>query len=210
MTRERRFGRPGRAATVVSAGALVLLVGGAPPAHAAAPPRPCPKVVDPASALKHLQCQLERIRKQFTPKPKPQPQPKKTVKKGKKAPPTPKSAQPAKRAKTTKPSGEAAAPSGLVTAPRAYTGMGGPAAYRQNAPAALPAYLPAPEIAARPGPAGQTVVLTGTRLIAPVAASGPQQDTRVLWAALAAGTAGAVGAMNLSVMSRSIRRRRTG
>jgi NADPH-dependent curcumin reductase CurA len=46
-----------------------------------------------------------------------------------------------------------------------------------------------------------------TRLISPVAASGPDNGQMMLVAA-AAGAAGAVGALNMSVAGRALRRRR--
>lgn len=207
--RFRRLGKTGKATVAVSAGALVLVMGGAPPAHAAtaAAGKPCPKIVDPQSAVKHIQCQLDKIRKKLTPKPDPKPAqpPKKKAKitkPAKKKPSTP--------TKTTKnrPKTTVQVPSGSAEVPRVYSAPG-LKPYEQTVQPGLSGYLPAPEVAAQPVVSGQSGAFTGTRLIAPVAATERQggRDEMVLWTALAAGAAGAVGAMQISIVGRSLRRR---
>lgn len=211
----QRLRRVGTASAAVSAGALVLFLS-APAAGAA---EVCKKGVDPETTIENWKCNLGNIREALTPKtPTPTPTPKPTQTKA--APPktTPSKSSgtrtsKAPAAKTRKPS---SAPSGggAAVPPATMTDstVSRPLAQKppSNAPG-LPGVLPTPEIAADPNayqnpPAG-TVAMPQTRLISPVAAS--QQDNgQLLLVAAAAGAAGAAGALNLSVATRTFRRRR--
>ncbi|NDU75876.1 hypothetical protein GWI34_25090 [Actinomadura sp. DSM 109109] len=205
--------RLGTASAAVSAGALVLVLS-APAAGAA---ETCKKGVDPESTVENWKCNLGNLREALTPKtPTPTPAPSRTVK------PVPektskKTREPAKapakaprQARSAPGGGRAAGSSG----PAPMTGPGGLRPYSGQAPAtgsALPGVLPTPEIAADPNAyrnaAGGTAAMPQTRLISPVAASG-RDDGQMLLVAAAAGAAGAVGALNISVAGRALRRRR--
>lgn len=209
----QRLRRLGSASAAVSAGVLVLVLA-APAAEAA---ETCRKGVDPGSTVENWKCNLGNLRDALTPKspaPAPKPTPRKTSEhKTKKTTQRPVRA-PAKAPRT--PSGlpggvRGAAPSG----PAPMTGGDGLRPYSGAAPAGapgLPGVLPTPEIAAGPNAyqnsPGGTAALPQTHLISPVAGSG-EDNRQMLLVAAAAGAAGAVGALNLSVAGRALRRRRT-
>lgn len=204
----QRLRRLGTASAAVSAGALVLLL--ATPAEAAAP-ETCKKGVDPESTIENWKCNLGNLREALTPKspaPAPKPTPSKTVK------PAPEKTSVKKpgRAPAKAPREPAPAPGGGGDAPSAMTGAGGLRPYSGQPPTSgLPGVLPTPEIAADPNAyryaSTGTAAMPQTRLISPVAASG-RDDGQMLLVAAAAGAAGAVGALNLSVAGRALRRRR--
>ncbi len=102
---------------------------------------------------------------------------------------------------------------GAPSGPAPMTDAKGLKPYSGEAPSAgLPGVLPTPEIAADPNayrnPSGGTAAMPQTRLISPVAANGREGNGQLLLVAAAAGAAGAVGALNLSVAYRALRRRR--
>ncbi|TDC89040.1 hypothetical protein [Actinomadura sp. 7K507] len=211
----QRVRRVGTASAVVSAGALVLLL--AAPASQAAAAEVCKKGVDPETTIENWKCNLGNMREALTPKtptPTPKPTQSKTTKKtttGKKP------ANKTPKAPARKPRKPASAPSGggAPAPPATMTGSRIPQPYSEDAPPAtsgLPGVLPTPEIAADPNayqnPHADTVAMPQTRLISPVAAS-QQDDGQMLLVAAAAATAGAVGALNISVVGRALRRRRT-
>ncbi|MFA1547214.1 hypothetical protein [Actinomadura chokoriensis] len=202
--------RLGSASAAVSVGALVLVL--AAPAAGAA--ETCKEGVDPESTIENWKCNLGNLREALTPKsptPTPTPTPKRTGQNDTK--------------KTTKPSAggsPAKAPSRPATSPSGGQGAGaGPSTMTGGeglkpfsggaAAAGLPGILPTPEIAADPNAyrnaSGGTAAMPQTRLISPVAASGAGND-QMLVVAAAAGAAGAVGALNVSVAGRALRRRR--
>ncbi|MEU9842072.1 hypothetical protein AB0C69_22910 [Actinomadura sp. NPDC048032] len=205
----QRLRRLGTASAAVSAGALVLVLA-APAAEAAA--ETCKKGVDPESTVENWKCNLGNLREALTPKtPAPTPAPTKSLK------PVPekttkKTRTPAK-APAKAPRKAPSAPSGgrgAVPGPAPMTGPGGLKPYSGQAPATaagLPGVLPTPEIAADPYAAGGTAAMPQTRLISPVAATG-QDNGQMMLIAAAAGAAGAVGALNVSVAGRALRRRR--
>jgi hypothetical protein len=208
----QRLRRLGTASAAVSAGALVVVLA-APAAEA----ETCKKGVDPQSTIENWKCNLGNLREGLTPKPAPTPAPTppKTAKpvpeKSTKKTRTPAKA-PAKapRKPPSAPSGGQAAGSG----PAPMTGPGGLKPYKGRAPVTapgLPGVLPTPEIAADPNAyanaSGATAAMPQTRLISPVAASG-QDNGQLLLVAAAAGAAGAVGALHISVAGRALRRRR--
>ena len=179
----------------------------------------CKKCVDPQTTVENWKCNLGNLREALTPEtPTPSPTPKptptktaqKTTKKTTTSTPSKKAAK-APRRPSAPPAGAGRAPSG----PAPMTDAGGLKPYAGQAPAAaagLPGVLPTPEIAADPNAyrdaAGGTAAMPQTRLISPVAASG-QDNGQLLLVAAAAGAAGAVGALNISVAGRAVRRRRT-
>ncbi|TDD59681.1 hypothetical protein [Actinomadura rubrisoli] len=208
----QRLRRLGSASAAVSAGALVLVLG-APSADAAASGRPCKKGTDPASTIENWKCNLGNLRDAInppkSPAPKPAPKPAKHTKK----------TSPKKNAgggKSTSPSRGSRAPSGTPGggggsggAPATMTGAGGLQPYKGTAPSGLPGVLPSPEVAADPNgylPQSGTAPVPQTRLISPVAAS-QHQGGQTAWVAAAAGAAGAVAALNISVVGRGLRRR---
>jgi hypothetical protein len=203
----QRLRRLGTASAAVSAGALVLVLA-APAAGAAA--ETCKKGVDPESTIENWKCNLGNMREALTPKsPTPTPTASKTAK------PTASRTSVRKpgKAPAKAPRKPSSAPSG-GDAPTTMTGAGGLKPYSGQAPATtsgLPGVLPTPEIAADPNayryPAAGTAAMPQTRLISPAAASG-RDDSQMLLVAAAAGAAGAVGALNVSVAGRALRRRR--
>ncbi|MEU5995747.1 hypothetical protein ABZ806_42795 [Spirillospora sp. NPDC047418] len=213
----QRVRRLGTASAAVSAGALVLVLA-APPAEAAA--EECKKGVDPQTTIENWKCNLGNLREALTPKtptpaptPTPKPTPKKTAakttKKTTKSTPGKKAAKAPRRPQVPA-AGTGRAPSG----PAPMTDAGGLKPYAGQAPSAatgLPGVLPTPEIAADPSAyrdaAGGTAAMPQTRLISPVAASG-RDNGQLLLVAAAAGAAGAVGALNISVAGRAVRRRK--
>ncbi|WP_433338394.1 hypothetical protein [Spirillospora sp. CA-294931] len=220
MPSNRHLMRLGTASTAVSAGALALVFLGAPAANAqaAAAPKPCKKGTDPASTIDNWKCQFDNWRESLNPK-KPA-----TQKPPAKKPPAKNTgggeAKPAKPAKGKVPSGKSGGSAPRVSVPSGslapQTAPEGLRPYTPDTGAAprLPGVLPTPEIAADPSaylpPAGDgTGVRPQTRIMSPVAASEPSGgQTTTLWVAAAAGAAGAVGALNLSVAGRSLRRSR--
>jgi len=201
--------RLGSASAAVSAGALVLVLA-APAANAA---ETCKKGVDPESTIENWKCNLGNLREALTPEsptPTPTPTPKKTTQNT-----TKKTTRNTPTAPAKAPRRPASAPSGgQGPGPSAMTGGAGLKPYTGGAPSAasgLPGVLPTPEIAADPNAyrnaSGGTAAMPQTRLISPVAASGTGDDQMLLVAA-AAGAAGAVGALNISVAGRAMRRRR--
>ncbi|TDD65119.1 hypothetical protein E1293_40655 [Actinomadura darangshiensis] len=206
----QRLRRLGTASAAVSAGALVLVLA-APAAEAAA--ETCKKGVDPETTVENWKCNLGNLREALTPKsPTPAPTESKTAKPAPEKPAKKKPAAkaPAKSARKPAPSGGQAVPSG----PSTMTDAQGLRPYSGQAPpstSGLPGVLPTPEIAAQPNAyrygTGGTAAMPQTRLISPVAATG-RDDGRLLLVAAAAGAAGAVGALNISVAGRALRRRR--
>ncbi|SFO80026.1 MULTISPECIES: hypothetical protein [Actinomadura] len=207
----QRLRRLGTASAAVSAGALVLLL--AAPAEAAAA-ETCKKGVDPETTIENWKCNLGNLREALTPKspaPTPKPTPSKTVR------PAPEKTSVKKpgRAPAKAPRKPSSKPGGAGgDAPAPMTGAGGLKPYSGQAPSAAsgqPGVLPTPEIAANPNAyryaSTGTAAVPQTRLISPVAASGAD-DGRMLLVAAAAGAAGAVGALNVSVAGRALRRRR--
>ncbi|MFD0690401.1 hypothetical protein [Actinomadura fibrosa] len=203
--------RLGSASAAVSAGALVLLLA-APAADAAASERPCAKGTDPASTIENWKCNLGNLREALTPK---TPTPSPSTKPTKQTKAAPKKSSPSKAAKApAKTSAGSRAPSGTPSgggaggAPSTMTGGQGLKPYKGTSPSGLTGVLPTPEIATDPN--GYLAAGTPqTRLISPVAAS-QRQDDQMAWVAAAAGAAGAVAALNLSVAGRSLRRRAGG
>lgn len=212
MPQQRRFRRLGKATTAISAGALVLVITAPAPAmasaRAAAASAPCPKGHDPASTIENWKCQLGKLReKMFPAKPTKPTKPAKPAKPTKTAKPKPEKKKP----RATTPPNLTPQPvggGGGSGGPTAYTRPDGLHPYTPGTSPNLPGILPSPQVAADLG--AQQGGLTDTRLIAPVAASERQGADQMLWVALAAGTAGAVGAMNISVISRRVRRRPQG
>ncbi|MEO3824510.1 hypothetical protein [Actinomadura sp. B10D3] len=206
----QRLRRLGTASAAVSAGALVLLL--STPAEAAAA-ETCKKGVDPESTIENWKCNLGNLREALTPKsptPTPKPTPSKTVR------PAPEKTSVKKpgKAPAKAPRKPSPKPRGGGDAPVPMTGAEGLRPYSGQAPPAqsgLPGVLPTPEIAANPNAyryaSTGTAAVPQTRLISPVAASGAD-DGRMLLVAAAAGAAGAVGALNVSVAGRALRRRR--
>ncbi|MFC0041062.1 hypothetical protein [Actinomadura rayongensis] len=200
MPQRPRFRRLGSAAAI-SAGAAALVLAGAPAASAqtAAAPRRCVKGTDPASTLENWKCQWEKWRdglpKPTAPKPSKKPARKPAAKKPvAKHKPKPKAAP--------KPKPKKAPSGGGVTA------LSDPVPYGTDAPVTTP---PVPQVANRPTDAvttsAGTAVAPQTRLVSPVAAAEPQEG-RMLWVAAAAGAAGAVGTLQLTVAGRAVSRRR--
>ncbi|QKG19449.1 hypothetical protein [Actinomadura verrucosospora] len=206
----QRLRRLGTASAAVSAGALVLLLA-APASEAAADT--CKKGTDPASTIENWKCNLGNLRKSLTPTPTPTPKPTPTEQTRK--PAAPKAPAPKKTKAPARGSGGSGGagslPSGAGGGPTAMTGGAGLKPYDGKAPApssGLPGVLPTPEIAADPNayrtlPGAATV--PQTRLISPVASS-RHESGQMLWVAAAAGAAGAVAALNISVAGRSLRR----
>ncbi|XVQ07783.1 hypothetical protein ACQP1W_35110 [Spirillospora sp. CA-255316] len=209
---QRRPDRPRRllAASVVSTGAMALVVLTAPQAAAAGAPKPCPKGTDPASTIDNWKCQLDNIReglqpKQPDPTPSPAPSPTKSRKPPQKKPGTAKPEAPGRGSGSSggHGAGRQAAPP-APPGPVPHTGESRP--FTTGDAPEIPGMLPAPQVAT--GPQGDAGPATPTRLTTPVAASERQSDPTTLWVAAAAGAAGAVGALNLSVLGRTLRRAR--
>ncbi|GGT79705.1 hypothetical protein GCM10010177_43170 [Actinomadura citrea] len=204
----QRLRRLGTASAAVSAGALVLVLA-APAAEAAA--ETCKKGVDPESTVENWKCNLGNLREAITPKsPTPAPPPKTVKPVPEKS--TKKTRTPAKAPAKAPRKAPSAPGGGRATAggPAPMTGPGGLKPYSGQTPATaagLPGVLPTPEIAADPNAPGGTAAMPQTRLISPVAASG-QDNGQMMLVAAAAGAAGAVGALNMSVAGRALRRRR--
>lgn len=209
----QRLRRLGTTSAAVSAGALVLVLA-APAAEASA--ETCRKGVDPESTVENWKCNLGNLREALTPKtPAPTPAPTRTVKTAPEKT-TKKTRTPAK-APAKAPRRTSSAPSGgraAAPGPAPMTGPGGLRPYSGQTPATaagLPGVLPTPEIAADPNAyrnaSGGTAAMPQTRLISPVAATG-QDNGQMMLVAAAAGAAGAVGALNISVAGRALRRRR--
>ncbi|MGI5169434.1 hypothetical protein ACQEU3_34305 [Spirillospora sp. CA-253888] len=221
MPQQRRFRRLGSASTAVSAGALVLVFLGAPAAYAqsAAAPQKCKKGVDPATTIDNWKCQLGNWRDSLTPKPTPTPKPTKPTPKPSKKPPLDKGSGGKERKSGGGKKGGGApsvsAPTGSLPSGGGATTMNRPEGLQPYAPnggqngANLPGLLPTPQVAADPSayqaPAGTA---PQTRLISPVAATEHDQN-QILWVAAASGAAGAVLALNLSVLGRRMRRVRS-
>jgi hypothetical protein len=203
----QRLRRLGTASAAVSAGALVLVLA-APAGEAAADT--CKKGTDPASTIDNWKCNLGNLRKALTPTPTPTPKPTPTEQTKKPAvPKAPKKTKAPPRAGGSGPG----VPSGggAGSGPSAMTGGEGLKPYDDKAPlpaSGLPGVLPTPEIAADPNAyrgAPGTATVPQTRLISPVASS-EHDGGQMLWVAAAAGAAGAVAALNISVAGRSLRR----
>ncbi|MWA00448.1 hypothetical protein F8568_008680 [Actinomadura sp. LD22] len=210
----QRLRRLGTASAAVSAGALVLVLA-APAGEAAA--ETCKKGTDPASTIENWKCNLGNLRKALTPTPTPTPKPTPTEQTKKPAAPkAPKKTKAPARSGRSSGSGgsggSGSAPSGGAGGgASAMTGGEGLKPYDGKAPlpsSGLPGVLPTPEIAADPNAyraAPGTAAMPQTRLISPVASSERDGD-QMLWVAAAAGAAGAVAALNISVAGRSLRR----
>jgi hypothetical protein len=209
----QRLRRLGSASAAVSAGALVLLL--AAPAGEAAAAETCKKGTDPASTIENWKCNLGNLRKALTPTPTPTPTPSAKPSTPAKKPSAPKSTAPKKTKAPARGSGGGhSAPPVQGTsggAPTTMTGGAGLKPYDGKAPsigADLPGVLPTPEIAADPNAyrtAAGTAAVPQTRLISAVASS-DDGDGQMLWVAAAAGVAGAVAALNISVAGRTLRR----
>ncbi|WP_192809339.1 hypothetical protein [Actinomadura montaniterrae] len=204
----QRLRRLGTASAAVSAGALVLVLA-APAGEAAADT--CKKGTDPASTIENWKCNLGNLRKALTPTPTPTPKP--TPTEQTKKPAVPKAPAPKKTKAPARSGGSGSVPSGggAGSGPSAMTGGSGLKPYDDKAPlpsSGLPGVLPTPEIAADPNAyraAPGSAAMPQTRLISPVASSEHESD-QMLWVAAAAGAAGAVAALNISVAGRSLRR----
>ncbi|MFF0517274.1 hypothetical protein ACFYTC_01095 [Actinomadura nitritigenes] len=206
----QRLRRLGTASAAVSAGALVLVLA-APASEAAADT--CKKGTDPASTIENWKCNLGNLRKALTPTPTPTPTPKPTPTEQTKKPAVPKA--PKRTKAPARSGGTGSAPSGgggaAGSGPAPMTGGEGLKPYDDKAPlpaAGLPGVLPTPEIAADPNAyraAPGSATMPQTRLISPVASTEHESD-QMLWVAAAAGVAGAVAALNISVAGRSLRR----
>ena len=215
----QRLRRVGTASAAASAGALVLVL--AAPAQTAAAAEECKKGVDPETTIENWKCNLRNLQEALTPKsPTPTPTPKPTQSKAPQkttAPskPSKKSSSKTGKVQAKKPRRVAARPSGgqAPPPPSTMTAPGTVRTYSRPVPSAtpdLPGVLPTPEIAADPGAYHQvnTVAMPQTRLISP-AATAQDNSGQLLLVAAAAGVAGAVGALNLRVAARALRRRRT-
>jgi hypothetical protein len=213
MAQERRFQRTGvrwtgRTVTIMSAGTFVLLFAGVPAHAGATAAKPCPPPKNPAEAPAYWQCLWDNVQDGINPQPDPQKPDKPPAK------PKPNKPAPDKPAKPDK-SGNGSAPGrtrtpgapsgGSAGGATAYTRPDGLRPYNSEAAARLPGLLPAPQVAPN-AQATPTMGLGETRLITPVAAH-EQQGDQMLWVAVASGAAGAVGAMNVSVTARRMRRR---
>ncbi len=197
---QRRFRRLGATSAVISVSACVLLIGGAPSADAATT---CTPGHDAATAIKYLQCLSKQwqdgINKLLHPKPTASPSTKKTTGAKKTRNPTAKRTHPA----TGKPAApKVAAP---VAGPQGLSLQKVPANTVPQMPLVEP---PLPQVA---GTAAQVTGARGveTHLLAPVAAtqSTPPQVGVPVVATTAAGLAGLVGALNLSIATRRLRKR---
>ncbi|MBA9006071.1 hypothetical protein [Thermomonospora cellulosilytica] len=207
--RLRRTGRRiGRVATVMSAGTFAVAVGAAPALAA----EPCPPGTDLESTLKNWECQWNNLWKPPVTASPSAPAPAKPA-----APKPTTSTKPRQTGqKTTRPENR---PAQRRTRPPGRVSAGGSAAdvptvngdlrsYESQDVPEFPGTLPAPQVApGGPAPSGRT--LERTR-IAPMAAAGPRQGDQMMWVAIASGAAGVVGALHLSVLSRSLRRRAAG
>ncbi|REF01020.1 hypothetical protein [Thermomonospora umbrina] len=204
QTGVRRIGKQtGRASTVVSAGAVALvLMGGPASAATAASSRPCPLPTSPADTLRYLRCKLGNLGDRDRPRADPKPRTK----------PKPRAASPAKPrssnvGKPRKPRDDA--PGKRPKKPRRGPADAGLRPYNPAPVGEVPVFngaLPAPQVVhGAQVPIGGPM-LGDTRLITPVAAREPEQD-HTAWVAFAAGAAGVVGAMNIGVLARRARRR---
>ncbi|MFC4049604.1 hypothetical protein ACFOY4_07920 [Actinomadura syzygii] len=202
----QRLVRLGSASAAVSAGAIVLVISAGPADAAAA--EICKKGTDPASTIENWKCNLGNLREAILPKSPAAPTP---------APTKPAGPAPQKTSKTTphklpaRTPPRRAAPRG-APAPSTMTDARGLRPYGGAAPPSRslvppgvpPGVLPSPEVA--DPDVYQTSGTPRTRLISPVAAT--EGDTaRTPWVAAAAGAAGAVAALHLSVAGRTLRRR---
>lgn len=201
MPEQRRFRRLGATSAAISIGAFALLIGAAPPADAATT---CTPGHDAASTIKYLQCLSKQvqdgIKKLLHPSATPttKPSTKKIIKTGSTATKKPRPA--AKKNTPVK------VPVPTVAGPQGLSAQKVPAA---GTAGRLPQVTPdLPQVA------GTTAQVTGARsvethLIAPVAVTrdAPPQIGRPVIAATAAGVAGLVGALNLTVAVRRLRRR---
>lgn len=214
MSQRTRLRRIGTVATAVSAGALAMAIGAAPALAA----EPCPPGTDLESTLKNWECQWNNF---WNPRPTaspsaPSPAPTKTKTTTPKPKTSTKPAQAGSGKKTARPQHK---PTRRRTQPPTRVSVGGPAAHvptvngdlRSYASRDIPklsAALPAPQVAPdSPPPSART--LEQTR-IAPLASAGPRRGDQMMWVAIASGAAGAVGALHLSVLSHSLRRRAIG
>ncbi|TNY37423.1 hypothetical protein [Thermomonospora catenispora] len=215
MSQRTRLRRIGTVATAMSAGVMAMAIGAAPALAA----DPCPPGTDLESTLKNWECQWNNF---WNPRPT--------------ASPSAPSPAPAKTTTTAPKSSASTGPrtsgSGEKTTTRSQrkgarkpfrapsrTSVGGLAtdiptvngdlrSYEAPKAPKLSSALPAPQVAPdAPPPVDRT--LEQTR-IAPLAAAGPRQGDRMTWVAIASGAAGMVGALHLSVLSRSLRRRALG
>lgn len=199
MLDQRRFRRLG-VTSAVTVGAFAFLLGGAGPADAATH---CAKGHDPKSTIASIACQLREaannLQKQID-KLKRQNQPQTP-------PPQVKPPTPNPTAKTSPPATKSSTRTGTTTTRTGSTGLTGPASLpgsvqpytAGSTTAQLPGLLPQVPQVADQLPASS--VLTETHLVTPMAAQ-VYQPQHVVWVAGAAGLAGVVGAMNLTMVGR--------
>jgi hypothetical protein len=200
MPDQRRFRRLGVTSAAVTVGACALLIGGASPADAAT--TKCAMGHDPATTVKSIECQLKETGTAIQ---------KAIDKLTHKAPPAakpPVKKPPVKMKPAKKPTKRTQA---APAAPQASAGGGGTAATPLNNPGSVRPYTPQGTTPQLPGllpeqpqvadqlPAGP---ITETHLVAPVAQTERQAPASPVWIAGAAGMAGAVGALNLSLARR--------
>jgi hypothetical protein len=198
MRHQGRFRRFGQVTTVVSATTIALVVLGGPSAYAEGQ---CKKGTDPKTTLENWKCQWDGLwkpKKPATPPKKPA-TPAKPNKPNKPAKPKAKAlkAPPARRGGASTPAIPQVPAGSTSTASR----PGGLQPYNPNSAPELPGLLPAPQVAGDATAYDRSAPLPETHLISPVAATQPA-GKQMLWVAIAAATAGAVGTMNLTVLSR--------
>lgn len=207
MPQQRRFRRLGSTSAAVSLGALTLVITGAGPAGADTT-KGCARGADPITTLKNVPCRLENITGDTL-----------EITGDITSGITDDDSDPQPAGPQKKPTRPQAAPRGS-TPPKPVTRretpftVTGVRTIRLPRPdGALPAsqagvsrLLPQPHVAAAPPSAGPQPA-AANRLVAPMSATDPQQ-TRLLAVAAAAGLAGAMGALNLSVAGRRLRRPR--
>lgn len=214
MAQERRFQRIdarriGRTATMLSASTFVLLLAGAPAHAGVTAAKPCPEPKNPAEVPAYWKCLWGNVQDGINPQPDPQepqePAPSKPPAKPKPSKPAPdKPSKPDNSGNGSTPD-RGRTPNSSAGAPTAYSAPGGLRPYNPGSAPQVAGMLPAPQVA--PGAqASPSIGLGETRLVTPVAAYEQQKD-QMLWVAVAAGAAGAVGAMNISVLTRRVRRR---
>jgi hypothetical protein len=209
MPQQRRFKRLGSTSAAVSLGALTLVVTGAGPAGAGTT-KECAQGDDPVTALKTVPCRLETITGGITVKITGG-----TGGHGTEPQPAGDPPNPPEQATEPRPAPPRAPTSPKHTArdttPFTVSGIPGIRMPRPDgAPVPAPAseadiarILPRPHVATPPPAVAQPV--PADRLVTPMAAT-DRQDAHMMWVALAAGLAGAVGALNLSIAGSRLRR----
>jgi len=207
MREQRRFRRLGFASAAISAGAFALVVGVASPADASTSAN-CVPGHDAASALKYLQCLANNIQNGVnkflhptTAAPTKTSTPKATAKKTPAGVKHSKAAAPVRKANSAP--ARVTLPSG-GTQPLAAPGQVVPVA---GQPPQVGGFVPQlPQVAG----SGAQAATEETHLIAPVAATTADAPARIgepVPVAAAAGLAGIVAALNISIATRRLRRR---